>query len=64
MATSSALQYRVALVIAGLDVAGGGPSSVGDRLRALQSREASWRAFEYRDRLTLDIGPGAYRPVR
>lgn len=62
VAASSALQYRVTLVLAGLEDAGRQRTSYGDRLRALQSREAAWRTFEYRDRVTLDIGPGAYRP--
>lgn len=57
------MRYRVALLVAGLEDAGG-PSSVSDRLRALQLREASWRNFHYRNRVTREIGPGAYRPVR
>ncbi|EJD46847.1 hypothetical protein AURDEDRAFT_184110 [Auricularia subglabra TFB-10046 SS5] len=62
VASSSPLQYRVTLDLAGLEDAGRLRTSYGDRLRALQSRQAAWRTFEYRDRVTLDIGPGAYRP--
>ncbi|KZV88368.1 hypothetical protein EXIGLDRAFT_722751 [Exidia glandulosa HHB12029] len=61
VSASSAMRYRVALLVAGLEDAGG-PSSVSDRLRALQLREASWRNFHYRNRVTREIGPGAYRP--
>ncbi|KAH7098327.1 hypothetical protein BKA62DRAFT_674427, partial [Auriculariales sp. MPI-PUGE-AT-0066] len=61
VAASSSLQYTVALVLAGLqDGAESAPS--GDRLRALNARTASWRSFQYRDRLNVDIGSGAYRP--
>jgi len=62
VASSSGLQYRVALVLAGMHDRGDHAPS-GDRLRALNARTAAWRSFQYRDRLTLDIGAGALRPV-